>query len=203
MCALILGLGLFMGALFSPAIIFKPDARSNPKRSECAFAVKENVMCGSFFFGGAGLSSCEVVHGNKSGRTFVDKGKIFEYCKGWELPVADSYYGYRVLLTGLLGIFVGVFAWFATPLMLLAVLLSTFKKHLAATILSVAAVVLGLQSFILEAVPFNESSMDPGNLNFVDYLGLGFYLWMASLVALSAYCFLKTEATPRNSAAAS
>lgn len=146
--------------------------------------------------------SCEVVAGNKSGRTFVDKGKILEYCKGWELPVVDSYYGYRVLLTGLLGVFVGVFAWFATPLMFLAVLLSIFNKRLAAMILSVAAAVLGLQSFMLESVPFNESSMDPGNLNFVDHLGAGFYLWMASLVTFSAYCFLKTETTPRSAAVA-
>lgn len=191
---LIAGLGLFVGALSFPAIIFKADARSNPKRGECAFAVKDNVMCESFAFGGPGLTSCGRVERPASGKTFIDKGKILDYCKGWDAPVAGSYYGYGILLMGFLGAFVGVFAWFANPLMLLAVLLSMFKKRLASMILSVAAMALGLQSYMLEAVPFNESSMDPGNLNLVDHLGLGFYLWMGSLVTFSVYCFLKDSA---------
>jgi len=190
-CVLIVGLGLFVAALFSPAIIFKPDARSNPKRTECAFAVKDNVMCESFSFGGSGLTSCGLIEGKTSGKTFIDKGKILDYCKGWDLPVAASDYGYDALLMGPLGILVGVFAWFANPLMLLALLLSTSKKRVAAMILSVSAIALGLQSYTLEAVPFTESSMAPENLNFVDHLGRGFYLWMGSLAAFSAYCFLK------------
>jgi hypothetical protein len=190
---LIAGLGLFVAALFFPGIIFKPDARSNPKHSECAFAVQDNVMCESFSFGGPGLTSCEVVEGKTSGKTFVDKGKILDYCKGWDSPVAASYYGYRILLMGFLGVLVGQFAWFANPLMLLALLLSTFKKRLASMILSVSSIALGLQSYVLEAVPFNESSMDSDNLNFVDHLGRGFYLWMGSLVTFSVYCLLRKE----------
>ena len=62
-CALIAGLALFVAALLSPAIVFKPDARSNPKRSGCAFAVKDNVMCESFSFGGPGMTTCGVVDG--------------------------------------------------------------------------------------------------------------------------------------------
>jgi hypothetical protein len=173
---LIAGLGLFVGALSSPAIIFRPDARSNPKRDECAFAVKDDVMCETFSFGGPRPTSCELVERKKSGKTFVDKGKILDYCKGWESPVAASYYGYRILLMGFLGALVGVFAWFANPLMLLALLLSTLNKHLAAMILSVSSLALGVQSYMLEAVPFDESSME---------------LWMGSLGTLSMYCFLK------------
>lgn len=190
MCLLIAGLVLFVAALLSPAIIFKPDARSNPKRGECAFAVNYNVMCQSFSFGGSGMTSCERVEPRNSGRTFVDKAKILDYCKGWELPVAEVYFGYRVLLLGLLAVLVGVFAWLANPLMLLAVLLSAFNKRTASMILAVCSIALGLQSFMLEAVPFNESSMDPGNLSFVDRLGIGFYVWMGSLVTFAVYCFL-------------
>jgi hypothetical protein len=202
--ALVAGLGLFAGALASPAIVFTPDARSNPKRDECAFAVEDDVMCESFSFGGPGLASCTVVDRQTSGQTsekaFVDKRKILEYCKGWELPVTAVSDGYEILLTGFLGVLVGVFAWFANPLMLLAVLLSTFKKRLASIILSVAAIALGLQSYALKAIPFNESSMDPGNLNFVDHFGLGFYLWMASLLTCAVYCFLKPGDDPRGRA---
>jgi hypothetical protein len=190
---LIVGFGLFVGALFSPGIIFKPDARSNPKVDKCSFAVQDNVMCDSFSFGGLAMTRCERVEGKTSGKTFVDKQKILDYCKGWDAPVASSDYGYHILLMGFLGVFVGVFAWYANPLMALALLLSKFKKRLASTILSIFSIALGLQSYALKAVPFNESSMDPRNLNFVDHLGRGFYLWMASLVVLSAYCFLKTE----------
>lgn len=187
---LIAGLGLFVAALFSPAIIFKPDARSNPKRDECAFAVQANVMCESFSFGGPGLTSCGLVESKTSGRTFVDKRKILEYCAGWDTPVAASNYGFGILVMGFLGVFVGVFAWFANPLMLLALVLAMFKKRIAAMILSVSSIAIGLQSYMLEAVPFNESSTDSGNLNLVDHLGPGFYLWMGSLVTLSVYCFL-------------
>jgi hypothetical protein len=199
MCVLIAGLVLFAGALMSPAIVFKPDARSNPKRGECAFAVNDNVMCQSFSFGGSGMTSCERIEPANSGRTFVDEGKILDYCKGWELPVADAYFGYRVLLLGFLGVLVGVFAWLANSLMLLAVLLSAFNKRTASMILAVSSITLGLQSFMLEAVPFNESSMDPGNLNFVDHLGIGFYVWIGSLGTFAVYCFLKKadDAAPR------
>lgn len=134
--------------------------------------------------------TCGVVEGKTSGKTFVDKRKILDYCKGWDSPVAASDYGYNILLTGFLGVLVGVFAWFANPLMLLALLLSTFKKRVASLVLAVSSIALGLQSYMLGAVPFNESSMRPDDLNFVDYLGRGFYLWMGSLVTFSLYCLL-------------
>lgn len=187
---LIAGLALYGAALFAPAIVFKPDARSNPKGGECGFAIKDNVACESFAFGGSGSTVCQT--GSTPGKAYVDKGKILEYCKGWDQPVAGSYRGYEVLLLGVLGILLGIFAWFANPVMLGAVMLAAFGKRLAAMILAVPAVALGLQSFALDAVPFNEASMEPGNLNVVDHLGPGFYLWMGSLMVFAAYCFLKT-----------
>lgn len=190
---LFIGWGLFAAALFFPGIVFKPDARSNPKAGECAFAVQDNVLCDSFAFGGLAMTRCERVEGKTAGKTFVNKQKILDYCKGWDAPVASSNYGYNILLLGALGVFVGVFAWFANPLILLALLLAKFKKRLASIILAVSSVALGLQSYALKAVPFNESSMDSRNLQFVDHLGPGFYLWMGSLVIFSFYCFLKKD----------
>ena len=187
---LISGLVLFIAALCFPSIGYKPDKRSNPKLDECSFAVQYNVMCESFAFGGFGMSQCGVVDAKASGKTYVDKQKILDYCQGWNEPVAGVSYGFSVLLLGALGIFVGVFAWFANPLMLLALLLAKLRKRVAAIIFSIA---LALNSFALKAIPFNESSMDPSNLNYVDHFGLGFYLWMASLVMFSGYCFLKRK----------
>src|SRR5215208_3780501 len=185
---LIAGLALYVAALSFPAIIFKPDPRSNPKSGECGFAVKDDVMCESFAFGGAGSTLCQ--RGNTPGKAFVDKRRILDYCQGWDLPVAGSLYGYQILAMGVLGVLVGIFAWFANLLTLLAVVLSAIGKRLAAMILSVSSVALGLQSLALDAVPFNEGSMKPENLNVVDHLGLGFHLWMCALVVFAAYCFL-------------
>jgi hypothetical protein len=186
------GLVLFAVSLLAPGIVFRPDARSNPKRGECAFAMQDDVVCSSFGFG-AGATVCEVAKEARPGETFVDRQKIIDYCKGWDAPVAERDLGYVVLATGFLGVFVGVFAWFANPLMLLAVLLSLSRRRVVAMVLAVAAVALGLQAYALDAVPFNEASMEPDNLNYVDRLGYGFYLWMASLVILAAYCCWKPE----------
>jgi hypothetical protein len=187
LAALIVGLALYAAALFAPAIVFKPDVRSNPKHGECGFAVKADVMCESFAFGGGGSTICQ--RGGVPGKTFVDKGKILDYCKGWDAPAAGALRGYEVLAMGVLGVLLGMFAWFANPLMLAAVLLAAFGKRRAAMVLSVLAAALGLQSYALDGIPFNESSTGPDNLNIVDHLGLGFYLWMASLLAFAAYCF--------------
>ena len=192
------GFALFTASLLLPGIVFKPDARSNPRFSECAYAVKDNVMCESFSFGGAGLMSCGTAEREAPGKIFVDKSKILKYCNGWDLPVAATDYGYRILQMGFLGALVGMFAWFANPLMLIALVLSVFENCFARMIgpfFSVFAVALGLQAFIFDAVPFNESSMKPDNLNYVDYLGFGFYLWMSSLAAFATYCFLKMSDT--------
>jgi hypothetical protein len=184
---LIAGLALYAAALAAPAIHFRPDPRSNPKRSECGFAVKDDVMCESFAFGGRGSTICQ--RGGAPGKTFVDKGKILDYCKDWGAPVAGSLWGYEILPMGVLGVLLGMFAWLANPLMLIALLLAVFRRRRAAMVLSVPAVALGLQSYALDGIPFNESSTGPDTLNVVDHLGLGFYLWMASLLVFAACCF--------------
>ena len=101
LAALIVGLALYAAALFAPAIVFKPDVRSNPKHGECGFAVKADVMCESFAFGGGGSTICQ--RGGAPGKTFVDKGKILDYCKGWDAPAAGALRGYEVLAMGVLG----------------------------------------------------------------------------------------------------
>jgi hypothetical protein len=102
---LIAGLALYLAALFFPAIVFKPDPRSNPKLGECGFAVKDNVLCEAFAFGGSGSTLCQRVEGNASGKSFVERRRILEYCKGWDLPVAGTLYGYQILPMGVLGFF--------------------------------------------------------------------------------------------------
>ena len=92
---------------------------------------------------------CELVNGPTPGRTFVDKQKILDYCKGWDMAFGAKENGYSILLLGFLGVLLGVFAWFANPLMLLALVLSAFRKRLAAVTVAVAAIALGLQAYAL------------------------------------------------------
>lgn len=184
---LIAGLALYVAALFVPAVVFKPDVRSNPKYGECASGF-EGRSCEAFTFGRGGSIVCEPT---EAGKTYIDKAKILEYCKGWDTPIASSMDGYEMLLMGWAAVLLGMLAWLANPLMLMAVLLSAFGVHLVSRILSGLAVAVALQSYLFEGVPFTGGSVDAENR--VDYLGLGFYLWMASLVLFAAYCFLKKK----------
>jgi len=66
----------------------------------------------AFAFGGPQMTSCQ--RGQTPGRTFVDKAKILDYCKGWDQAVAGVLHGYEILAMGVLGVFLGMFAWFAS-----------------------------------------------------------------------------------------
>jgi hypothetical protein len=188
--SLIAGLALYAAALVAPAIIYKPDVRSNPKYGVCVSTVKDNVNCEAFPFRGDGSLICD--EDAKPDKTYIDKAKILDYCKGWDVPMARSSYGYELLLMGWVVILDGTLAWLANPLMLIAVSISGLgTNRAAAKILSVLAIVLGLQSYAFDGVPFTGGSSAADNLNSLDRLGLGFYLWMASLLAFAAYCFLK------------
>lgn len=187
---LIAGLALYAAALFAPAIAFEPNARSNPKRYECEYATREDVFCTAFRFGREGANaSCWPIY--RPGETYVDRAKILDYCQGWDVPVARTATGAWALLTGIVSIDFGMFAWFANLLIPLGLLLSACRKHRAAVIVLVCSVALGLQSFALHDAPYDVPELMAGNRNVVDHLGLGFYLWIGSLVAFTAYCFLK------------
>lgn len=185
------GFALYVAALFAPAIAFQPNARSNPKRYECEFAARDGVVCTAFPFGAArGSLICGL--GHVTGETYVDRAKILDYCQGWDMPVTRRpLRGYEVLLTGIVSIDFGMFAWFANLLMLVGLLLSAAGQRRAAVILMGGSIVLGLQSYLLHAIPADLGELVAGNRNVIDHLGLGFYLWMGSQVAFTAYCFLK------------
>jgi len=190
---LLAGLALYVAALFVPAIVFRPDVRSNPKHGECSSVIKDNVYCEAFTFGRNGSIVCD--DEAMPGKTYIDKQKIRDYCKGWDVPMGSSSEGYVALLMGMLSIFDGMLAWLANPLILMAVLMSVFGQRRAALIVSVAAIAVGLQSYALDGVAFSAVAVDGKNM--VDHLGLGFYLWMASLVTFAVFCFLKKPTPAR------
>jgi hypothetical protein len=94
-------------------------------------------------------------------------------------------YGYTILLTGGLGFLVGIFAWYANPLLLLALI--RLKKETAKSLFvtAVFAFVLGLSALIVHDIPKNEA----GGKEFIDHLGIGYYVWMVSLGIFVVYTY--------------
>ncbi len=161
------------------------DKAANPKRDECASAVDPEMICRSFGFGSfSTMTNCE--NKDLARRTpadiFVDKGRILDYCSGWDQPFARVQPGYEILSIGWLRIFAGVFfAWFANPIGAVAFALSLMRHYKTALVLSFSAVMLGTESFLFSAEPQNESGSDKF---FVDHLGVGFYVWEASFLLM-------------------
>jgi hypothetical protein len=92
-------------------------------------------------------------------------------------------FGVHTLAIGWLGIFSGVFAWYANPFFALGVLLSAFRKRIPATICAALAMPIALTVFndIGRQLPGDE-----GNVTKTAIVRLlpGAYIWLASLVTL-------------------
>lgn len=109
--------------------------------------------------------------------------------------------GLNILEIGWLGIFFGMFAWYANALVALAFIFAHIEDFKTALILLVGAILLGPQSFLLRLVPTSEANfggcdLDPRLLGTtpcvpVDHLGVGFYLWMLSFMVLAAHCLVQ------------
>lgn len=97
----------------------------------------------------------------------------------------DVWYGARILVIGWLGLLVGQFAWLANPLWAVGLLFLTLRRPTIALIASALALLLALQTFMLFGMPLPG---DEGGVTKLELLRLryGFYLWLASLLALFA-----------------
>jgi hypothetical protein len=87
--------------------------------------------------------------------------------------------GWLLFVVGPLGIIVGQFGWLANPLMVLA----AFKSRIG-----IAAIAVGLG--VLTAFTFTSVPNDI-DANRVCGFGAGFYLWLASTVAVLVATFVK------------
>lgn len=108
--------------------------------------------------------------------------------------------GLNLLEVGWLGLFIGMLAWYANVAAALGFIMALLKNFRAALLVSVAAIVLGSQSFFLRLVPTNEGNFGGCDLGPamvgtdscvpVDHLGIGFYLWMLSFILLATHCLM-------------
>lgn len=90
-----------------------------------------------------------------------------------------SFTGFELLLQGWQGASRGVYAWFANPLFIAALVCALFARDAAAAGLAGIAALLGGTSVFAESALRDRMSTVPDI-----ELHVGFYLWMVALVAL-------------------
>jgi len=88
--------------------------------------------------------------------------------------------GIWVLLWGWGGLLTSNFAWLATPLFFISTFFAVRRRFTPAFRTAVISVLVGLLAFFSEAWWFDEASGTP-----ITGFATGFYLWLASLAALS------------------
>lgn len=88
-------------------------------------------------------------------------------------PWAD---GWQVLLTGWMGVFFGIFAWLANPLVFGAWLLTVKRLRVQAAVLAALALLFGLSFLSRHQIVVNEAgTVEPVHLDAV-----GYWCWLAS-----------------------
>jgi len=90
--------------------------------------------------------------------------------------------GYEVALFGGFGIFSGVMGWFANPFFWLGVLFLACGSIRTGSSLAVVGLLLALTTLLLKNLVVDES----GSWRPITGHGPGFYVWLASYIALAA-----------------
>ena len=117
----------------------------------------------------------------------LSREDVLKYCAGWDIPTADTYSGFYLLIAGWLGVFLGgMVAWFATPFGFFGFVFAYRAKYSLALKCEIAAMIIGLQSYFMREIPLNEG----GTMLKIDHLGSGFYLWELSFLLTCIYCYL-------------
>ena len=115
-------------------------------------------------------------------------------------PVAhNTMWGFQILLSGYLGIFYGIFAWFANPLWILALLLIFFKWVKTALVVSLASLAIALTTFLIIGKDLAVWESDLYHQH-PSALLVGSFLWMASLAVVPLACQLKITGPEREAA---
>ena len=106
---------------------------------------------------------------------------------------APPFSGFDLLVQGWQGASRGVFAWYANPLFVLAVVLGAMNRLRLAGAASGIAMVLGLTSFAMEAALRNSMEAVPPMT-----LRAGFYLWLCALAAMFMWSSIRIYLQARN-----
>ena len=87
-----------------------------------------------------------------------------------------------LLLVGWMGLFYGVFAWVANPLLVLSWILCLMGELRAASIVSAAAVLFALSFLLHSTIVASEAP----TYKAVTGYGVGYWLWLASMLIMAA-----------------
>jgi len=115
---------------------------------------------------------------------FESKYGIAKACTqgGWD-------YGYMLFLVGPFGPFLGQVGWFANPAMLASVLLRR-RKAIAIMLALLAILFIVITSFSFTTM-WNDVAGNP-----ICRLGIGYYLWLLSSIALLGAIIISKPGTP-------
>jgi hypothetical protein len=94
--------------------------------------------------------------------------------------------GLLLLLIGWLGVFQGIFAWLANPFLLVGWFLLVGRLPRAAAVCAFAATVCAGSFLLYKTILTDEA----GNHSKITGYGMGYWLWLASAVALLAASFV-------------
>ncbi len=99
---------------------------------------------------------------------------------GFDLDSGDPQWspGYVLLALGWLAALTGIFAWFANPLLLAALICGVFRAWRATTVLAVVALLVALSFLRVDQIVVSEAPTYAK----VARLGPGYWLWLASMI---------------------
>lgn len=177
---------LYTLSLFLPGIISEPTLEDNFKHGFCARATTQDFRCNwkSWSSYNCARADSKLLKNEK----ISSSEEVTELCgQDWDTPQAKIFKGYEILMMGWLGIFIFNFAWWGNPLFFIALILGLRKKYKDAYYFSVLAFAFGVSAFALFRVPRNEGRV---NDHIVDQLGIGYYLWLITLVAFGLHIYM-------------
>jgi len=97
-----------------------------------------------------------------------------------------------LLLIGWLGLFEGILAWLANPVLFTAWVFSLTKLRWMTLALSVTAALIALTFLLQPDMPVNEA----GHRGPVTALGQGYWIWISSMLLLSVWIIIDSIIDP-------
>ncbi len=104
--------------------------------------------------------------------------------------------GLRILFWGWMGVFVGVFGWFANVFYALAILLFLLGKKKFAFVISILGALVAFDSFRLRYMYYGDASGTPFQSAYdITGYGVGFYFWMIAMLLLPIGIYFSKDLT--------
>ena len=111
-------------------------------------------------------------------------------------PAVETQTGLSCLLLGGLVVFAGQPAWLANPVLLVVVALVLARRYVAAALVAGVALALQLSTLLIYDAPLPGDEAGSTQL-VLKHLGVGFFAWIASTLALALGALVLRARDPR------